>query len=225
MVSARQQPPAPGGLTPQELFRDFAAEGDIALFGGSFDPPHIAHLFLAEQVAERFGVGKVWFAPAHHSPLKDGGAHAPDEDRLAMVRLATEGNPAFAVTDAELRRGGVSYTVDTLRALRRVHPHGRILFVAGMDSLLTLYRWREPLALLDLCEFVTFRRPGSPTPSPPDLHLPEPYASRLLAHIFDGRLCDVSSTEIRSRVADGRSIRYLVPDAVADYIAAHRLYR
>ncbi len=224
MVSARQQPPTSGDPTPQDPFRDFAAEGDFALFGGSFDPPHIAHLFLAEQVVEQFGVGKVWFAPAHHSPLK-GGAHASDEDRLAMVRLATEGNPAFGVTDAELRRGGVSYTVDTLRALRRVHPRGRILFVAGMDSLLTLHLWHEPLEILGLCEFATFRRPGSPTPSPSDLHLPEPHATRLLANVFEGRLCDVSSTEIRARVAAGRSIRYLVPGAVADYIAARGLYR
>ncbi len=206
------------------MMRNDAIPG-FALFGGSFDPPHNAHLLLAKEVLERFEVGKVWFTPAHHSPLKDGGAHAPDEDRLAMVRLATEGEPRFGVLDIELRRGGVSYTVDTLRELRRRHPDERILFVAGMDSLLSLSRWREPLALLDLCEFVTFRRPGSPpAPAPGDLGLPEPFASQLLANVFEGHLPDISSSDIRARVAGGLDIRNLVPASVADYISANGLY-
>lgn len=198
----------------------------FAIFGGSFDPPHLGHLLIARQIVETFGVEKVWFMPARRSPLKDRGPIASDRDRLEMLRLSIGDDPVFALSDRELHREGKSFTVDTMREIRSEHPDARILFAAGMDSLLTLHAWKEPLALLDLCEFVTFRRPAfESAPSATDLALPEPYASRLLSNIFDGRLFDVSSSEIRDRIATGRDFRYLVSDPVASYIEAHGLYR
>ncbi len=200
--------------------------GVTALFGGSFDPVHNGHLAVARQVAERYGVGRLWFVPAAISPLKRGRMTASDEDRLAMLRLATAGDGRFGVTDCELRRGGVSYTVDTLRQWRTLHPGDEIVFVAGMDSLLTLSRWKNYAEITDLCRFVTFVRPGySRLPRPADLGLPGPLAERLLADVFEGELNDVSSSDIRSRVAQGLPLAGLVPPVVADYIAARGLYR
>ena len=198
----------------------------FAIFGGSFDPPHLGHMLIGRQIAETFGVGKVWFMPVRRSPLKDRGPIASDRDRVEMLRLSIGENSLFGISERELHREGKSFTVDTLRELRAEYPDARILFAAGMDSLLTLHAWKEPLALLDLCEFVTFRRPMfDSSPSAADLGLPEPYASRLISNIFDGRLFDVSSSEIRERIATGRDIRYLVSDPVADYIQIHGLYR
>ncbi len=196
-----------------------------ALYGGSFDPPHLGHLSIARQVLERFAVDKLVFLPASHSPLKENTPTATDAQRLEMLRLATEGEPRFAVSDFELRKGGISYTVDTLRAWHQQEPDTDLIFIAGMDSLLTLHAWREPLEIVRLCRFVTFRRPGFPLPSPEELKLPPDIALQLLAQVIDGPLVDVSSSDIRARTAKGESLEGLVPGAVAEYIAAHRLYK
>ena len=195
-----------------------------ALYGGSFDPPHLGHLSIARQVLERFAVDRLVFLPASHSPLKEGMPNATDEQRLDMLRLATDGEPLFAVSDFELRKGGISYTVDTLRAWKRREPDTNLIFIAGMDSLLTLHAWREPLEIVRLCRFVTFRRPGFPLPSPEELQLPPDIARQLLDHVIDGPLIDVSSSDIRSRAARGESLDRLVPHPVAQYIAKEGLY-
>ena len=196
----------------------------IAIYGGSFDPPHLGHLLLAAQVTERFAVDRFIFMPAYHSPLKAGRPCATDMQRLDMLRLATAGVPEFEVSDFELSRGGVSYTVDTLREGHRRYPDAEFLFIAGMDSLLTLHAWKEPLEILSLCDFVTFRRPQYPLPSPDDLKLPPAAAEKLVASVFDGRLCDVSSSEIRERAAAGKSFRYLVTPEVENYIRKNNIY-
>ena len=195
-----------------------------ALYGGSFDPPHLGHLAIARQVLERFAVDRLVFLPASHSPLKKNSPTATDAQRLEMLRLATEGEPRFAVSDFELRKGGISYTVDTLRAWHRQEPDTNLIFIAGMDSLLTLHAWREPIEIVRLCRFVTFRRPGFPLPSPDDLKLPPDIARQLLAQVIDGPLIDVSSSDIRAHAAKGESLNGLVPNTVAEYIASHRLY-
>ena len=196
-----------------------------ALYGGSFDPPHLGHLAIARQVLERFAVDRLVFLPASHSPLKKDTPTATDAQRLEMLRLATEGEPRFAVSDFELRKGGISYTVDTLRAWRQREPDTDLLFIAGMDSLLTLHAWREPLEIVRLCRFVTFRRPGFPLPSTEELKLPPDIARQLLGQVVDGPLVDVSSSDIRARAAKGEALDDLVPHPVSTYIAANDLYQ
>ncbi len=195
-----------------------------ALYGGSFDPPHLGHLAIARQVLERFAVDRLVFLPASHSPLKEGTPNATDAQRLEMLRLSTIDEPRFTVSDFALRKGGISYTVDTLRAWRQREPDTDLLFIAGMDSLLTLHAWREPFEIVRFCTFVTFRRPGLPIPAPEDLKLPPDIARQLLDQVVDGPLVDVSSSDIRERAARGEPISGLVPHAVSDYIATNRLY-
>ncbi len=196
-----------------------------ALYGGSFDPPHLGHLAIARQVLERFAVGRLVFLPASHSPLKEDAPTATDAQRLDMLRLAATGEPRFSVSDVELHKGGISYTVDTLRAWRQQEPDTELLFIAGMDSLLTLHAWREPLEIVRLCRFVTFRRPGFPLPSPEELRLPPDVAHQLIAQVVDGPLVDVSSSYIRDCVTRGESLDDLVPHPVAAYIATNGLYK
>lgn len=198
--------------------------GTTALFGGSFDPVHAGHLAVARQVLDLFAVDRLWFIPAKISPLKACGMAASDEDRLAMLRLVAAGEPRFGVSDCELRRGGVSFTVDTLRRWRASHPGDELLFVAGMDSLLTLSRWRDCLAITRLCRFVTFARPGCERPRPEELGLPPDVSAKLLADIFDGDPHDVSSSEVRASLAAGRGVEGLVPPPVLRYIVSRGLY-
>lgn len=203
----------------------FAFMSNIVLFGGSFDPVHEGHLAVARQMISRFGAEKVWMIPTKVSPLKQGRKVASDEDRLTMLRLATGNEPKIGVSDFELLRGGVSYTIDTLRAWRDGHPKDDLIFAAGMDSLLSLHRWRDWEGILSLCRFVTFLRPGyDRRPSATELNLPLPYAKRLLGDLVEGEQWDVSSGEIRARVARGQSLIGLVPRVVEDYIFTHHLY-
>lgn len=196
----------------------------IALYGGSFDPPHLGHLLLARQVVETFAADKFYFMPAYHSPLKNGRPAATDAQRLEMLRLAIADDPDLNVSDFELAKGGISYTVDTLREWRKMYPKAEILFIAGMDSLKTLHSWKEPLEIVRLCRFITFKRPQCELPTLESLGLPSATAKQLLADVFDGRLIDISSSEIRDRVAKGSSISYLVPKSVEAYIRQNRIY-
>lgn len=199
--------------------------GTTALFGGSFDPVHRGHIAMARAALSLLPVERVIFIPAAFSPLKDERARATDADRLAMLRLAVADEQHFDVTDMEIVRGGISYTVDTLREWRRLHPADGIVFIAGMDSLLTLHKWREPLEVIRLCRFVTFKRPGVPPPRAEDLGFEDvTVAEKLVADIIDGPLCDVSSSKIRRRAAAGENVGNLVPQAVARYIADNGLY-
>ncbi len=198
----------------------------IGILGGTFNPPHWGHLLLAQSALEARGLDMVYFMPCNVPPHKAQGRLAAACDRLEMTRLAIADNPFFAVADDEIRRGGVSYAVDTLRAWRERDPAAPPpLFIIGMDSLRELHLWREIGKLLTLCDFMPLERPGfEPPPLAADLRLPPPWGERLLAAVAPGRRCDISSREIRERVARARSIRYLVPEAVARYIAAHELY-
>lgn len=196
----------------------------IAIYGGSFDPPHLGHISIARQVTERFAVDSFIFMPAYHSPLKDGRPSATDADRLAMLRIATEGEHKFEVSDFELSRGGVSYTVDTLREWRKRYPEAELFFIVGMDSLLTLHRWKEPLEIVRMCRFITFRRPLYDMPKVDEIGLPRQVAENLLSNVIDGELVDVSSSEIRNRLAAGKSISGLVSQSVDRYIHEHSLY-
>ncbi len=190
--------------------------------GGTFDPIHHGHLFAAEEVASLYELPLVLFVPCRQPPHKDPGAVTPAEHRLAMTQLAIASNRRFAVSRLELERPGPSYTIDTLRQLRQqMGPEAEIFFITGADAVLEILSWREPEAILAEYTIIAVHRPGY------DLHkIEEVLGPQRAARIrpLAIKTLDISSTELRERVAQGRSIRYLTPDAVVDYIYAHQLY-
>ena len=188
------------------------------IFGGTFDPPHVGHLLAAGDAVDILRLDRVVFIPAAQQPLKPGAPAASGRDRLAMVRAMTANDPRFAVDGIEIERGGLSFTVDTLRALReRWDDDDLALFLLlGSDAAATLPNWRESEALTDFAEIVVLTRPGNAEGSSDS-----GTAGRTIAT----RCVDVSSTEIRDRVRTARSIRGFVTDAVALYIARAGLYR
>lgn len=196
----------------------------IGLFGGTFNPLHNAHLMIAEDVLEHFGLDKVIFIPAcvppHKGPEKVDGS---PEERLEMIRLAIAGRPDFEVSDMEIRRGGISYTVETLRQFSARYPGADLFFIIGGDSLAELHLWRDYCELLRLARFVTVRRPGDGVADLPEME--SGLRRQLSEDMIDVRPSDISSTEVRRRVAAGLSVRGLVPEAVAEYIEQNSLYR
>jgi nicotinate-nucleotide adenylyltransferase len=200
----------------------------IAIFGGSFNPIHNGHLLVAQAVFEAFGFDQLLLVPCQVSPFKqgqDGTVVADASQRLDMLRLAVGSDSRFDICDIEAKRQGVSYTIDTVHQLINRYPNTRFSLVMGMDSLLDLYRWRQANELVSLCDIVTVQRPGcDEVPSPSALHFPLEVAEKIVKNVLRGRLCDISSTEIRQRIAEGRSIRYLVPLAVEDYILQNKLW-
>ncbi len=195
----------------------------LGVFGGTFDPIHLAHLRVAEDVAEALALDRVLFVPAGRPPHR-GRPHASPQARLAMVCFAIAGNPRFEVTDLEVRRREPAYTVDTLTLLRYLYPRAEMFLLLGMDQLRDFPRWHRPERILELVKMAVFPRPGVTAPVRP-LRLP---SGRLLpagrVRRVPVRALDVSATDIRRRVAADRSCRYLLPDAVASYIRRHRLY-
>lgn len=184
-----------------------------ALFGGSFDPVHVAHMMVAEAAADELGA-TVRFLPAREQPFKRAAHQASAEQRAAMLDLAVHGNPRLRVERIELGLPTPSYTVRTLRALAEREPGNRLLLLLGADAARDLAAWWEVEALPGLADVVIFARPGASVPRHP-----------LISRVIPVPSIDLSATEVRERVKQGRSIRYLVPDAVREYIAAHGLYR
>ena len=199
----------------------------IGILGGSFNPIHNGHLLAAQAVVEAGGLDTLLVMPCHVSPFKrEAQDFASGADRIAMVRLAVAGDTRFEPCRVELERGGVSYTVDTVRQLQELYPGARLSFVIGMDTLRDLHLWHKSEELVAMCDVVTVQRPGFDVmPSPLDLGFPLDIAHRLLERVIHGRLCEISSSEIRQRIATGASIRYLVPPAVEEYIRANGLYK
>lgn len=200
--------------------------GRIGILGGTFNPVHIGHLFIAHAAAEAFNLSQVLMLPCMVSPFKVGAQAAVDgEHRIEMVRLAVAGDALLRCCCLDIERGGVSFAIDSVKSLRAKFPQAHFSFIIGGDSLAELHHWYKIEEMLELCEVITVCRPGAVLPGgAAELPFAQTQAERLLAGIIEGRLCDVSSTEIRSRVADGRSIRYLVPLAVEEYILKCGLY-
>jgi nicotinate-nucleotide adenylyltransferase len=186
----------------------------VGLFGGSFDPIHLGHLIVGRAVAEALGLEELRFMPTGVQPLKRGRHVASGPQRAAMVEAAIAGEAGLALEREEVDRPGASYTVDTLRALRAREPGTGFVVLLGADAVGDLDRWHDAAALPALARLVAFGRAGAPRPSHPLLH-----------QVVEAPAVEISSTAIRTRVAAGRSIRYLVPDAVAAFIATHGLYR
>lgn len=199
----------------------------IGLLGGTFNPVHIGHLVMAQCAMETFDLSKTLLIPSAVPPHKGDHSLASAHHRMAMLERAVEDNLRFEVSDIEIRRGGTSYTLDTVREIKRQHPGNELVFIVGADSLLDLHSWYRVEELLLLCRIVTMARPGYGLNDirAADLKLPPPWPERLLADIAAGCLIDVSSSDIRHRAAEGMSIRYLVPTPVEMYIAEHGLYR
>jgi nicotinate-nucleotide adenylyltransferase len=187
----------------------------LGIFGGSFDPVHFGHLLVAQAAVEELGLDKLFFIPAAQSPFKPENKPAPDSFRLQWLRLALAGKTNCEVDAQEIRRGGISYTVDTLRDFAKRFPGAQLFYLIGADNAAKLNAWREPAELAQLAEFVVVPRPGgNPEVFPP------PFRGRTLKGFPFG----VSSSEIRARVKAGLPIENLVSPAVAEAIRGARLY-
>ncbi len=199
----------------------------IGLFGGSFDPVHYGHLHLAECSREQAGLDQVWFVPTALAPHKQDAQPASAADRLAMLELATADHPDFRVEPIEVARGGVSYTVDTLQAIRERLPKAELFLLMGGDSLADFPSWRGPDEICRLAQLLVLARPDAPPPDWTGLQawLTAEQLDRQREFVVQAPLMELSSTEMRRRVAAGQSIRYHTPPAVIDYIAQHALYQ
>jgi nicotinate-nucleotide adenylyltransferase len=202
--------------------------GAVALFGGSFNPIHNGHLIVARAVAEHLGVTRTILIPSATPPHKQMRAHlAAAAHRLEMVRRAIDGEPGFECSDIEIQRSGPSYTFDTVLSFRETLGLNTTLYwVIGGDTLPELHTWHRARELVDACTIVTAVRPGFDAP---DLKVLVPIlrpdqVARLAANVLPTPRIDISATEIRSRVRAGRSIRWLAPQPVRDYIAREGLY-
>lgn len=198
----------------------------IGIFGGTFDPIHYGHLRLAETCREDCEMDEVWFMPAAVAPHKQQQDFAPKKSRLEMLQLAIAGHDTFRISAIELDRGGVSYTVDTLTEVKK-QIDAELYFLMGADSLCDLPSWREPRRICELAIPLVVRRTGSPDP---DYSVLSEFVSRqrldeIRSCQVDMPLLEISSTNIRCRVANGQSIRYLTPRAVEKYIETNGLYR
>lgn len=187
----------------------------IGVFGGTFDPPHLGHLVVATDVFEALRLDRLLLVPSAQHPFKGSSVRAAPELRVEMIRAAVRGDPRFEVDELELHRAGPSYTVDTLRALRERYPDAELFFLIGADNLRELPAWREPEEVVRLATLVVMSRGGER--AGPDV--PYPALAVKVTRV------DISATEIRRRAGSGRSIRYLVPEAVREIIARESLYR
>jgi nicotinate-nucleotide adenylyltransferase len=188
----------------------------LGVLGGTFDPIHTGHVLLAQFARERLGLDQVLFVPAADPPHK-GQCAAPAEDRWAMVELAIEGFPSFAASRLELERPGKSYTIDTLRHLRQVHPEARLYLIIGADNVAPFSTWHNPRGILELCTVVAGTRLSPREETDPKLE-------RALVQI-DTPVVQISSTQVRQRLSQGLPIRYLVPEKVEEYLRRRGLYQ
>jgi len=190
----------------------------IGFLGGSFDPVHFGHLLAAQDAFEQHQLDRLILVPAAQAPLKPNDVQSSSEDRLAMLRAAIEWDKRFEISDVELRRGGVSYTVDSARYFRELYPQDELYWVIGGDQLPKLHLWKDITELARLVEFIFLERPGYPVKARPDI-------PGLRLHRCDGHLLAISSTELRERTRRNLSLDYFVPHKAIVYIKEHSLYR
>ena len=188
----------------------------VGIFGGSFDPPHIGHLLIAEFTRITLGLHKVYFVPAYRPPHKTGNHPSTAQDRLTMARLSVRGNRYLKVSDIELKRRGVSYTVDTVRAFRKQFPDAELFLILGADSLKQFHLWKSPAGILREVSLAVYRRPGSPR------RIRGVAPSNVVW--IEGPLMDLSSSEIRAMIGKRKSIQYLVREHVRRFITRKHLY-
>jgi len=187
----------------------------IGLFGGSFDPIHLGHLLVAQAAREELELTRLFFIPAAQSPFKPGRTPTPGNERVRLMRLALAGQDWCDIDEQELRRGGVSFTIDTLRDYAGRFAGAQLFYLIGADNVALLPKWRAAADLARLAEFVAIPRPGEP-----EQPFPAPFRGRTLA----GFPLGISSSQIRARTRAGLAIGHLVPGAVAEAIRNNRLY-
>ena len=198
----------------------------IGILGGTFDPPHLGHLLIAETARTALRLESVLFVPAGEPWLKSGQRITAAKHRLRMVELAVADNPRFHACACEIRRSGATYTVDTLRELRSTYPDStELYFIVGSDVLGQFHHWKEPEVILELCRLAVIERPGSPADGMATLgqRFPAAIANGAVVSLAGPRV-DFSASELRRILAAGQSARYQIPDAVAQYISEHDLY-
>lgn len=196
----------------------------VGILGGSFNPPHLAHLVCASEAAAQLDLDRVLLTPVASPPHKQSERDPGPGERLELCRLAIAGDDRLGLCDLEVLRGGPSYTVDTLRELHARTPEDHLTFIVGGDIALGLPSWHEPEAVLGLARLAVAERSGARREDVAAL-LARRFADSPPPAFFDMPRLDISSSQIRSRIADGRPIRYLVPDPVAEHIARRKLYR
>jgi nicotinate-nucleotide adenylyltransferase len=197
----------------------------IGVLGGTFDPVHLGHLIIAEEVREQLKLDTVLFVPSGHPWLKDERVVTPAQHRVSMLSLALASNPNLQISMVDVEREGPSYTIDTLADIKRQFGESASLFfILGWDSLNDLHLWKDPALIIKQCSLVAVGRPGSSKPRLAALETTFPGISKVV-HLLPKPLIGVSSTDIRQRVAKGLSIKYLVPEAVETYIRDKGLYR
>lgn len=189
----------------------------IGIFGGTFNPPHVGHLIVAEQVITMLGLDKIIFIPSFISPHKQEGESDVAEHRLTMTKLAISGNPKFKCSDIEILKKETSYSIHTLEQLKRENAADTFFLIIGMDNYLTFQLWKEPHRILELTTLVVLNRPGYPQ------QVNEVFGTRNTVFV-DVPNIDISSSDIRKRVKERRSIQYLVPKNVEEYISASGLF-
>lgn len=197
----------------------------LGLLGGTFDPVHWGHLLMAEQCREQCRLDQVWLLPAGSPPHKSDHAISTGTQRAEMLEFAIAGHSDLVVNRLEFTREGKTYTVDTLEQLHRERPEDELFFIIGADSLTDLPDWREPERIIEYATVVAVNRGDRPLPNREELteHLGKQIASRVELVTMPG--IDLSATDIRHRVSEGRSVRFMVPRAVEAYIAENKLYQ
>lgn len=193
-----------------------ALKRKIGILGGTFNPIHLGHLLIAQDALEFVRLDEVIFIPSATPPHKPLGGDVAAAHRLAMVKLAITGDRRFRADDLEIRRGGRSYSIDTVMELRDRYPAVEFHFIIGVDSLNELHLWREAGRLAKLCRFVAVARPG---------FTPKCRLAGVRYRLLEAHPCGIASRTIRERIAGKKSIRYLVPEAVRNYIQRKRLYQ
>jgi len=197
---------------------------NTGVFGGTFDPIHLGHLAVAEEVRTTLGLAEVLFLPAGQPWLKADRSISPAKHRVEMVKLAIAGNPHFKLSSCEVDRPGPSYAVDTIDILQeQLGTEARLFFLLGSDALSELPQWKEPSRLIQICQLVAFTRPGFPLPPLEPLESAIPGLSQHVTFVEVPQI-DISATQIRNRVSRGASLHGLVPQAVERYILEQGLY-
>ncbi len=216
----------PQVITRKELSNDWKKRERIGIFGGSFDPVHIGHLLIAQDAVEQLELDRLLFVPAAISPHKQHCQPAEGHRRFEMLTLATENDIRFDVSDIELSRGGVSYTIETVEQVVKDHPNAEVFFIIGLDSLVELHKWHRIEDLLDCCTLVPMGRGGEDPASVIErCQLSKDWKNKLLDRLIRIHEIEISASEIRKRIAEGQSIQTLVPPNVERYIADHNLYK
>lgn len=190
----------------------------IGFLGGSFDPVHFGHLIAAQDAYEQYRLDRLILVPAAQAPLKPQDVQSSPADRLAMLRAAVEWDHRFEISDVELTRGGVSYTIDSARHFRRQYPRDELYWIIGGDQLPQLHLWRDISELATLVDFIFLERPGFPVKARVDI-------PGLRLHRCDGHLLAISSTELRDRVRRNLALDYFVPHKAIIHIRENNLYR